>query len=147
MEMLRNNPYLSLIARIIVGTVFVVVGVTKIAEPKLFANEIGNYQMLPDLFVNFSAIILPWVELVIGVLLILGIKLKESSLLSTILLLLFTIAVAIAWARGLNINCGCFSTIHEEKVGYSKILQNLGLISLTLITYFSKSVKFRLDRA
>jgi uncharacterized membrane protein YphA (DoxX/SURF4 family) len=147
MEMLKNNPYISLIARIVLGCVFIVVGVTKIAEPKLFANEIGNYQMLPDLLVNIPAIILPWLELVTGLMLILGIKLKETSFIAGILLIVFTLGVAIAWARGLDINCGCFSTIKEEKVGLSKILQNSGLLVLTYLIFISKSIKFRLDRA
>lgn len=146
MEMLKNNPYVSLIARIVLGCVFIVVGVTKIAEPKLFANEIGNYQMLPDIIVNLPAIILPWLELVSGLMLILGVKLRESSFIAGVLLVFFTLAVAIAWARGLNINCGCFSTLKEEKVGLSKILQNSGLLILSYLIFISKSTKFRLDR-
>lgn len=146
MEVLKNNPYISLISRIILGTVFVVVGITKIMDPNLFANEIGNYDLLPNVLTHIPAIILPWVELVLGFMLLFGVKLKESSFLAGTLLLVFTLAVAIAWARGLNISCGCFSTLKEEKVGLSKILQNSGLLVLTYLTFISKSNKFRLDR-
>lgn len=142
--MLKNNPYLSLIARIIVGSVFIVVGVTKILDPKGFANEIGNYDLLPNILLNIPAIILPWVEFLVGFMLIIGIKVRTNSFIAGVLLLIFTLGVISAWARGLDINCGCFSAIKEEKVGLSKVLQNTGLILLTLISYINKSTKFKL---
>jgi len=144
MEMLKNNPYIPLISRIIVGSVFIVVGVTKILDPKLFANEIGNYDLLPNYVLHIPAIILPWIELVVGMLLVLGIKLKTNSLIAGTLLVIFTIGVITAWSRGLDINCGCFSSIKEEKVGLSKVLQNSGLILLTILTFISNSTKFKL---
>jgi uncharacterized membrane protein YphA (DoxX/SURF4 family) len=144
MEMLKNNPYIPLISRIIVGSVFIVVGVTKILDPKLFANEIGNYDLLPNYVLHIPAIILPWIELVVGMLLVLGIKLKTNSLIAGTLLVIFTIGVITAWSRGLDINCGCFSAIKEEKVGLSKVLQNSGLILLTILTFISNSTKFKL---
>lgn len=143
--MLKNNPYISLISRLILGTVFIVVGVTKIIDPKLFSNEIGNYEMLPDILINIPAIILPWLELVVGFMLVLGVKLKENAFIAGVLLILFTLAVSIAWARGLNINCGCFSAIKEEKVGILKILQNSGMIVLSFLIFISKNNKFRLS--
>lgn len=142
--MLKNNPYIPLISRIIVGSVFIVVGVTKILDPKLFANEIGNYDLLPNYVLHIPAIILPWIELVVGMLLVLGIKLKTNSLIAGTLLVIFTIGVITAWSRGLDINCGCFSAIKEEKVGLSKVLQNSGLILLTILTFISNSTKFKL---
>lgn len=143
--MLKNNPYLSLIARIIVGTMFIVVGVTKILDPKGFANEIGNYDLLPTYLLNIPAIILPWIEFVVGFMLLIGIKVRANSFIAGILLIIFTIGVIIAWARGLDISCGCFSAIKEEKVGISKVLQNSGLILLTYISFISKSTKFKLS--
>jgi len=144
MEMLKNNPYIALIARVLVGSVFVVVAVTKIMDPKLFANEIGNYDLLPNYLLNIPAIILPWIELVVGFMLLMGIKLKTNSFIAGSLLVVFTIGVITAWSRGLDINCGCFSAIKEEKVGLSKVLQNSGLIILTVITYISNATKFKL---
>ena len=143
--MLKNNPYLSLIARIIVGTMFIVVGVTKILDPKGFANEIGNYDLLPNILLNIPAIILPWVEFVVGFMLIIGIKVRTNSLIAGALLIIFTLGVITAWARGLDINCGCFSAIKEEKVGLSKVLQNTGLIILTFISFINTSTKFKLS--
>lgn len=136
LDRIIGNPYTVLIARLIVGLMFIVVGLSKIADPQLFAKEIGNYRMLPELFVNLVAIFLPWLELVCGLLLIAGVRLRANAVLISIMLLVFIVGVGSAWARGLNINCGCYSNIAKQTVGLPKILENIGLIALTMIIYF-----------
>ncbi len=141
-----KNSYISLIARVVVGLMFIIVGASKIGNTASFANEIGNYDMLPGFTLNFLALTLPWIEVFVGILLILGIKLKANSMLSSALLLAFTLAVAIAFARGLNIECGCYSSIAEQTVGWTKILQNTGLLLLSLYVYFHPGDKLILAK-
>jgi len=145
MEKVINNPYLDLISRVVVGLVFVIFAVEKIADPKFFANEIGNYNIVPNSFVNIIAIVLPWIELVAGLLFISGVKIKANSILLSALLLVFIIGVASAMARGLDISCGC-SKANPSKVGIPKILENLGLIALCALSYFSKNNRFTLSK-
>ncbi len=135
MKSIFGNEYLIFIARLIVGAVFIVVGVSKIADPNLFAKEIANYRMLPEILINSVAIVLPWIELICGVLLILGVRLRASAAVIFVLLLLFNIMVATAWARGLNIDCGCYSHIARQTVGLPKLLENTGLMLLTFLIY------------
>lgn len=144
MNKILENPILTLIIRLFIGVTFVFYGIAKISDPALFAEEIGNYDMSPDIINNILAIIFPWLELTVGIMLIFGIKVKENGLISTLMLLLFTIAVAIAAARGLDINCGCSGGNAQEKVGIEKILKNTGLIILSLFLTFSNSKKFNL---
>lgn len=136
---LINNKILNLVVRLFLGGMFITVAVTKIPNPEKFANEIGNYNILPDLFLNLSALILPWVELSTGFLLIFGHKIKESSAIITVLLFTFTIAILSAMFRGLDINCGCYSEISQKKVGWEKIFENIGLIILSIYVYLSKA--------
>jgi|YNPMSStandDraft_2_1061718.scaffolds.fasta_scaffold13887_2 uncharacterized membrane protein YphA (DoxX/SURF4 family) len=135
MKALIENEYVLLAARLIVGTLFIIVGIAKIADPQLFAKEIANYRLIPEFMVNSIAITLPWIELVSGLLLILGIRLRANAAIITILLLMFNIMVAIAWARGLDINCGCYSHIAQETVGLKKILENIGFMILSIVIY------------
>jgi len=101
-------------ARIILGIVFIYASYDKILHPAAFAKIIYNYQILPDELINLSAIFLPWLELTIGSLLIIGIWLPGSVFIGNILLIIFFCALMYNKARGLDISCGCFSTSQGE---------------------------------
>lgn len=135
MKSIIGNEYFIFFARLIVGAMFIIVGVSKITDPNLFAREIANYRMLPEILINFVAIVLPWIELICGLLLILGVRLRANAAVIFVLLVLFNIMIATAWARGLNIDCGCYSNIAKQTVGLAKLLENTGLMLLTLLIY------------
>ena len=135
MKKILGNEYLLLVARLLVGFLFIVVGIGKIADPQLFAKEIANYRILPDILVNLTAIIVPWVEVVSGLLLIAGVRLRANAVLIGAMLIMFNIFVFSAWARGLDINCGCYSNIAKQTVGLPKILENMGLLALAAIIF------------
>jgi uncharacterized membrane protein YphA (DoxX/SURF4 family) len=140
-----KNEYINLLIRIIVGGVFVITGVGKIVEPALFARDISNYDMLPTVLVNIVAIILPWIELLIGILFILGIRIIANNIVLFTMLLIFNIAVAVAWARGLDINCGCFSDIAQQTVGSEKLAENFAMIASLFYIYFFPNNKLSLE--
>lgn len=68
-----GSKVIMLAARLILGGVFVFASVDKILHPAAFADAVYNYQILPDSLINVAAIILPWLELVLGSLLIIGV--------------------------------------------------------------------------
>lgn len=103
----------TIFARLILGSVFIYAGFDKILHPALFAEAVYNYQILPDALINLTAIILPWLELILGAFLILGFWLSGATLLSNLLLVTFFGALVFNLARGLDIHCGCFSTSQE----------------------------------
>jgi uncharacterized membrane protein YphA (DoxX/SURF4 family) len=98
------------LARILFGLVFVIASVEKIANPEEFATVVYNYRLLPDLLVNPVALLLPWIEALCGALLILGVWPLAATTILEGLLAVFTAALALAWARDLDISCGCFSS-------------------------------------
>ncbi len=106
---LLNNP-ISFWVRLILGAVFIFASFDKAIHPAAFAQAIYNYQILPDTWINLTAIVLPWMELVLGVLLILGVWLPGAVLLANLLLVSFFGALLFNMARGLNVHCGCFTT-------------------------------------
>jgi uncharacterized membrane protein YphA (DoxX/SURF4 family) len=144
-QKISDNSFIILFARIIVGMMFIIVGVAKIANAAEFAEEIRNYQIMPEFILNLAAISVAWIELISGIFLLFGVKTKANSLIILAMLFVFTTAVFIAMMKGLNINCGCYSQIASQKVGLPKILENLGLILLTLLILISNNKKFNLS--
>lgn len=142
MRKLIDNPILILVIRTFIGILFVFYGVAKIADPSHFANEIGNYGMTPDFITHLMALILPWAEMFVGVLLLFGIYQNENGLLATLMLIMFTFGVVYAFASGLDINCGCSGGNAQQKVGWLKIFENLSLILLTSIITITNSKKY-----
>ncbi|MES2765475.1 MAG: MauE/DoxX family redox-associated membrane protein [Bacteroidota bacterium] len=127
-----NNQYINLLARLILGGLFIFAGLGKIAIPEAFAKEIANYELLPYSLVNFVAITLPWLEVVAGIFLVAGVRIKASAVIIAALLLVFLVGILWAMSQGLKIDCGCFAQVEATPVGWPKVLQNLGLLALAI---------------
>ena len=122
--MTKIYPTFILITRILLGLIFIIASIDKIIDPAGFARDISNYHFVPFGFENIIAIILPWLELFIGLGLILGIMVDGASVISGILLILFIILIFQATIRGFNIDCGC-GLKEGELVGWRKIFEDL----------------------
>lgn len=94
--------------QIALGAVFVAAALPKIMDPPAFAHMIYNYRLVPGGLVNGLALVMPWIELVVGVLLIVGAWRREAAVVATLLLLVFLGAIGWNLARGHAIDCGCF---------------------------------------
>jgi len=139
-----NNKYLLLAGRIVLAFVFLYAAFFKISNPEAFAQSISNYRLLPFPLINIFAIAIPWIEFVTAILLLFGIAVRENSLIISSLLLIFIFAIGISLIRGLNIDCGCFGTSAESKIGIQKILENIGLLIIGLWLVIKDSVHFSL---
>jgi putative oxidoreductase len=144
MNKILGNPIIILIARVILGFIFISYGAGKIAAPDKFAGEIANYALMPEFSLNLIAMTLPWIELIVGILLILGIRLRSSAVIIAGMMLFFIFAVTWAIAMGLDINCGCSST-NPQKVGLPKLLENIGLLVLSIWIFIFPERKFSLE--
>lgn len=124
-----------LLLRWFLGVVFIYAAVGKILDPITFAGQIDNYRILSYIFISPLATILPWVELLCGLLLIIGHWLRGASLLTVAMNLVFIIAIASAMIRGLDIDCGCFSLRAQgSQVGLRRIVEDVVfLAAATLI--------------
>jgi len=96
--------------RLILGAIFIIASADKILHPAAFAQAMFNYQILPDYLINIVSIILPWLEVLLGVFLLFGIWLPGTVTLTNALLISFLGALVFNVARGLDVHCGCFST-------------------------------------
>lgn len=141
-ELLRNE-YLGLAIRFFLGMIFLVASIDKIADPAAFAVSIGNYRLLPDSLLLIAATWLPWMELLCGLGLIFGILFRGASLLTLIMLLIFTLAIVSGLLRGLDISCGCFTQDPAvAKLGWWKVAENLGLIILAAAAFVTPGSRF-----
>ena len=87
------NSVLALVVRLYLGWVFVAASLHKIAHPEAFALDVATYQFLPIGAVNVFAIIVPWIEIVVGAFLIVGLRVRASALVVSGLMVSFMIAL------------------------------------------------------
>lgn len=125
--------FASGIMRLLVGAAFALAASLKLRDSAAFAEQIGNYQLLPELS-NYLAATLPSIELTAALLLVLGPKLWRHAAAFVLfgLLVVFTAALLRAWATGINLECGCFGE-GSTAIGPWPVLRNLGLISALLL--------------
>jgi uncharacterized membrane protein YphA (DoxX/SURF4 family) len=100
---------LRLALRLVLGAVFIYAAYIKIKEPWIvFAMSIDSYQLLPQWAVELVARTLPWLELLLGVVLVSGFGLPWAGLITTLQLLVFFSMMLRAYLKGMEIDCGCF---------------------------------------
>ena len=116
-----RSEWLTVRVQFVLAAFFVVAGIAKIADPPGFAHEIHNYKMVPGALVNAMALILPWIEVVTGVALFLGIARRTAAKVLGILLLVFIAALGVNLARGHPVDCGCFGTSTVQKTDAERL--------------------------
>lgn len=108
-----SSAWLQAACRLALGGIFLYASLDKIAHPRPFAEIIANYAILPDWLVTLPALILPWLELLAGLLLVAGVWTRSAAALLSLLLLAFILALGVNALRGIDVSCGCFSTSAE----------------------------------
>ena len=124
------------VIRVILGVIFIYASYDKILHPKAFAEVVYNYQILPDGLINLAAIFLPWIEIMIGVFLIVGFWMPGTVIWSNILLVIYIGALGYNLARGLDINCGCFSTTKGSPISIEHFLWDAVFLALSIYLSF-----------
>ena len=147
MRKLIDSDYLTMLLRLVVGITFIYAAIYKIIEPASFAKSIWFYHLLPGSLINLTALILPWVELLCGVFLILGISYRGSVVLVNLMTIVFIVALASTIARGLSIDCGCFkAAVASSDAAWEALYFDLGLLIVALQLLFSRSTRWMLTR-
>ena len=128
-KMKNGLTIVVLIARILIGGILIYSSLEKFIDPSGFASAINNYHIVPFGLENSFAIILPWLELIIGICLILGIFIDGAGFLVIIVMVIFIIAITYALLSGYNIECGC-GLKPGEMVGVQKIIEDFTYLIL-----------------
>jgi len=146
--MMQSSPFnlrraIIWIGRLVLGGIFIYAGYSKIFLPiihphppvgvalSFFALQVDSYQLLPPWGVKFVAHTLPFAEVVLGLLLLIGWRLRIWAAIVTLIMLGFFAAVVRSYALGLQINCGCFA--NPEPLTIKTVLRDGSLAALALL--------------
>jgi putative oxidoreductase len=140
-----DNKYIPFLSRIILGTIFIYAATGKVLYPAEFSEAIANYQLVPLIFTNFLAVIIPWIELICGLLLLNGFKTQSANFILLTLICVFSLGAVSAIARGLDINCGCF-TESSRRVGLIFLVEEASMLSMSLCIFFFDKGFLSIDR-
>jgi uncharacterized membrane protein YphA (DoxX/SURF4 family) len=147
----KLQPWIGLICRLTLGGVLFVAGYLKVDKIEVSQMAVRSYELLPIPIANFLGQTLPLFEVVIGLLLILGAATRVVAALGGFTMFIFIIAIGQAWARGLNIDCGCFGgggTVAPGETRYlQEILRDAGLVAMALFLLRYPVSKFSVDKA
>ncbi|HYY31117.1 MAG TPA: MauE/DoxX family redox-associated membrane protein [Chthoniobacterales bacterium] len=128
-----HRPFIRItrtLARVALGALFVFAGAAKAYDPGEFAIEIQRYNLIPWVSGVVVALYLPWVEILSGLGLLFKRLEKGALLLVTVMLVIFTVALASAMVRGLNIDCGCFGKALTATGTTVPLIRNVILLGL-----------------
>ncbi|MGN0065777.1 MAG: DoxX family protein [Nocardioides sp.] len=143
------KDWIGLVARLVTGGVWLVAGALKLPDPESSVRAVRAYELLPEAVVPAVGYGLPVVEVIVGLCLLLGLWTRPMAVVSSLLFVAFIIGISAAWARGLQIDCGCFGGGGYDADATSKypweIARDVGLLALSLWLVVRPRSRFALD--
>ena len=139
---LLADERVATLCRIAIGALFIYAASSKFDAIE-FAQKVNNYRLLPAALVNLVAVALPFVELFAGVLLVVGFRVRAGSLTVVGLLCCFVFAMGYVWAKGIDVECGCFGK--GTKVGFRAVTEDVGMMMLAIEAYLFDHGSFGVD--
>jgi uncharacterized membrane protein YphA (DoxX/SURF4 family) len=143
------KEWVGLVARLAVGVVWIVAGASKLLDPAQSVAAVRAYQLLPGELVQPVGQLLPVLEVVVGVMLVLGLLTRGAAVISSVLFTAFIVGIASAWARGLTIDCGCFGGGGYDPDAASKypweLARDAALLLLSLLLIWLPSTRLSMD--
>lgn len=142
-------PWVGLIARLVTGAVWLVAGALKLTEPDASIAAVRAYELLPSSVAETVGTALPALEMVIGLALVLGVFTRGAAALSALLFVAFIIGIASVWARGIEIDCGCFGGGGAKPGAESdypwEIARDAALLAASLLVVWVRRTRLALD--
>lgn len=124
-----------LLVRLVLVAAFLLAAIPKIQDPVAFAISVESYRILTGQAVLWVALVLPWLELVIGFGLLIPKMRRASSLLIMLLLFIFVGLHTSAWIRGLDIDCGCYAIESVSSNYFLLISRNCALMIAAIFVF------------
>lgn len=144
--MSRAQPLAILILRVLLGGVFVVAGFSKAGHADVFAAQIAGFRLLPQPVIAPLALVLPYLEMLLGGYLIVGLFTRTSAWIAVALLGIFDAAIASAVVRGLTVSCGCFGPNDTTVTTWAEVARDAVLVVLAAIVALRAPGMLAVDR-
>jgi uncharacterized membrane protein YphA (DoxX/SURF4 family) len=143
------KQWVGLLARLVVGGIELAAGLSKFSDPAGNVRAVRAYRLLPESVVPTVGHALPTIEIVIGALLLLGLFTRAMGVVSALFFVAFIIGISSAWARGLEINCGCFGggavPANPQRQYAIDIARDVGLLLCSIWLIIWPRTPFALD--
>ncbi len=145
----RVLDWIGVACRLVLGGVLVVAGALKVTDLEQSVLAVRGYQILPYDVAVVVGHVLPPLEIIVGLLLVVGLFTRWAALVGGLFMLAFIVGITQAWARGLTIDCGCFGgggqvAANQTKYGL-EILRDLGLMALGVFLVVRPRTPFALE--
>lgn len=144
------QPWVSLLARLALVGVMGYAGISKLGAPALSVQSVEAYQLFGDGLNRFIGYTLPFFEISLALLLLVGLATRYVSAVVGLVMIVFIAGIISAWVRGLNIDCGCFGTGGQVAPGETDygtaIARDVGFLVLAGIVMVWPRSPFALDR-
>jgi uncharacterized membrane protein YphA (DoxX/SURF4 family) len=143
-------PWLGTAARLLLGVVFVLAGSTKVTDLAASGRAVNAYQLMPFEAARVVGAALPFVEIAVGVMLIVGLATRAMAVVVGLLLAVYIFGISSVWIRGLSIDCGCFSQGGQLAPGEHPsylwdLLRDIGLFLVAAFLVAFPRTRFGLD--
>lgn len=135
-----------LVLRVIVGSVFVIAGAAKIGHADVFAAQIAAFRILPQAAIGPLALVLPFVEVLLGGYLVVGLYTRLAAWIAVVQLAIFALAIASAVSRGMTISCGCFGPGDATVTSWPEAARDLALAAVAALVALRAPGMLALDR-
>ena len=145
MDGLLTSPYLILFARLTLGGVLLLGALGKIGDAAEAAAPFAGRAWLPPVLARLGARGLPWLEALVGALLLLGAFLQPAAFVAALLLFVFTAVVVADLRQGQRTACHCFGRIAEESLSPVTVGRNVVLLALAALVAWQPVPYLALD--
>ena len=133
-------------ARLILGIILIAAGALKLGHAPALASSIAGFRLLPAGVIPLLSVVLPPLEILLGLYLLAGLFTRIAGIVAALLFLLYAVAIASAVLRGIPANCGCFGPADAATADWPHVAFDLILAALGgFIAQFAPGV-FSLDR-
>ncbi|QYJ04314.1 DoxX family membrane protein [Nocardioides panacisoli] len=143
------HGWLGLLARLVTGGVWIVAGALKVTDPRASVEAVRAYELLPGSLVEPVGLVLPALELGIGIALVVGALTRGAAVVSAVLFLAFIVGIASVWMRGIEIDCGCFGGGGAEPGAASnypwEIARDVALLAASAYVVALRRTRWALD--
>ncbi|MEM1330520.1 MAG: MauE/DoxX family redox-associated membrane protein [Planctomycetota bacterium] len=137
--------------RLIAGGLFIAAAVIKLTDLQSFAFSVKGFQIFPDSAEHLTMLAtfaFPWLELICGAMLVLGLWTRAAALVTVLLLLSFVGAIISVIARGMSLECGCFGKLDfvcDGPLGWCSVARNLVHASIAAVPLILGAGRFGID--